>query len=156
MKILMEEKTLLLFKLGGEEFALDVAQIYEILSPQPIHHLPQAPDFLEGVISLRGRIIAVLDLSKKFQVKFEEDPSGKRFIVCRVGKFVMSLIVDCVIEVISLNVNFITPGDEFLAGIVQHIPVTGVARYGERVVPILDLEKILSEEERAKLSQTAS
>lgn len=133
---------------------MDVCHVYEVLLPQPIHPLPQAPSFLEGVISLKGRIIAVLDLAKKFRMKSGPKESQRRFIICRVNKFIVGLLVDQVREVILLNVDFVTPGSEILTVSSSGIPFAGVARFGERVIPILDPEKILSEEESVKLSQS--
>lgn len=151
-----QEKTFVIFRLSIEEFALDISYVYEVVKIQEIFPLPQAPSFLEGVIRLRNRIIAVIDLAKKFGLVQEvSEVAGKRIIICRVRKFIIGLIVDQVSEIVSLPAGTFTPAPQIFSVSATSIPVSGIARLDERVVPVLDLEKILTEEESGLLSQAA-
>lgn len=142
----------LTFNLGQEIMGLDISCVREVIKPQEIHPLPQAPEFIEGVINLRDHIIAVMDLRKKLGVKVQEERPKMRIIICRVKKFVIGLLVDSVIEVISLSKGQLQPEPEVVSGRVKDSYILGIAKGFEKVIFILDLEKILSEEETEKLS----
>jgi len=148
-----EEKQILIFGLSGEDLGLDISCVREVLKPQRIHPLQNAPDFIEGVISLRGHIIVALDLRKKFNIESSADRPQMRIIICTVKSFIVGLVVDSVSEVVSLSEDniMLSPqtaslrfGDNYVAGIV---------RLGERVITLLDLEKILTAETLEKLSE---
>lgn len=148
-----EEKQILIFGLSGEDLGLDISCVREVLKPQRIHPLQNAPDFIEGVISLRGHIIVALDLRTKFNIESSADRPQMRIIICTVKSFIVGLVVDSVSEVVSLSEDniMLSPqtaslrfGDNYVAGIV---------RLGERVITLLDLEKILTAETLEKLSE---
>jgi purine-binding chemotaxis protein CheW len=149
-----EEKQILIFGLAGEDLGLDISCVREALKPMKIYPLQNAPDFIEGVINLRGHIIVALNLRKKFNIDSLADISQMRIIICTVKSFIVGLIVDSVSEVVSLSDDniMLSPqtaslrfGDNYVAGIV---------RLGERVITLLDLEKILTAETLEKLSET--
>jgi purine-binding chemotaxis protein CheW len=151
-----QEKTFVIFRLSIEEFAIDISCVYELIKMQEIFPLPQAPPFLEGVVRLRNRIIAAIDLARKFGLSqgISED-AGKRIIICRVGKFIIGLIVAHVSEVASLPNLAFTPAPQIFSISATNIPISGIVRLGERVIPVLDLEKILTEEESGLLKSAA-
>lgn len=142
----------LTFNLGQEIMGLDISCVREVIKPQEIHPLPQAPEFIEGVIDLRDHIIAVMDLRKKLEFKVKEERPKMRIIICRVKKFVIGLLVDSIIEVISLSKGQLQPEPEVVSGRVKDSYILGIAKGVEKVIFILDLEKILSEEEADRLS----
>ena len=148
-----EVRQILAFNLMKEEFGLDISYIYEVLRPQEIHPLPQAPDFIEGVINLRGHIITVIDLRKKFNIKPTEDRPKMRIIVCKVKNFVVGLIVDSANEVINLSTEDIEPTPGVISMQVKENLISGIARIRERVIVILNLEQVLTKEEITKLSK---
>jgi len=149
----VEESQLLVFSLQKEELGINIEWVREVLPQKEIHPLPKAPDFIEGVINLRGHIIAVIDLRKKFKLSVLEENANKRVIICKIKDFIAGLIVDSVSEVLTLPEIHINPTPKIVSIQTVEGYIKGIARIGERVIVILDLEKILSEEETQKMSQ---
>lgn len=145
-------KQVLVFSLLNEELALDISCVREVLRFQEIHPLPRSPDFIEGVTSVRKNIITVIDLRKKFNIKSNADKSEMRIIVCRLNNFVVGLIVDKVKEVLTLSSQEIQPTPEIVSRQKESACIRGIARAGERVITLLDLEKILTSDEIASFS----
>ncbi len=142
-----EERQILIFDLLDEEFALDISCVREVLRFQDIYLLPQAPDFIEGVINLRGHIIAVIDLRKRFNIKIIEDRTKACIMICKIKKFIVGLIVDKVKEVIVLSQENIQPTPAVISTQIDDCYISGIARIEERVIVILNLEEILTNEE---------
>ena len=147
------ERQILVFSLANDELGLDISCVREVLRPQEIHPLPQAPDFIEGVINLRGHIIAVIDLRKRLTVKEIEDRSKMRIIVCKIKRFIVGLVVNSVSEIIALSEENIGPTPEVVSMQIEEDFMSGIARLGERIIVILDLENILTREEITRLSK---
>ncbi len=146
-------REVLVFNLENEQFGLDISCVREVLKPQgEIYPLPRAPDFIEGVVNLREHIIAVVDLRKRFNLPDRVHSSRARIIVCRIKKLVIGLMVDSVREVISLPEEQIQPQPGIVSLKMPDNYILGLAKLGERIVIILDLEKVLTEEEAEKLS----
>ena len=145
-------REMLVFNLENEQFGLDISCVREVLKPQEIYPLPQAPDFIEGVVNLREYIIAVVDLRKRFELPDRVDSSKARIIVCRIKKFVIGLRVDSVSEVMSLSEGQIQPQPGIVSLKMPNNYILGLAKIGEKVVIVLDLEKVLTEEEVERLS----
>lgn len=143
----------LAFNLLNEMMGLDISCVREVLKPHEIHPLPNAPEFIEGVMNLRGRIIAVMDLRKKFKIEAQAAALENRIIVCRVKKFIIGLIVDRVNEVVDLAEQDIQPAQTILSDKIDVGFISGIARAGEKVITLLNLERILSADETEKLSK---
>lgn len=148
-----ERRLILVFHLANQELGLDISCVREVLKPQEIHPLPQAPDYFAGVINLRGHIIAVVDLRKKFHVQPAEDKALMRVILCKINPFVVGIIVDSVSEVLNLSPRDIHPTPAIVARQMPGAYLSSIARVGEgRVISVLDLGRILTEEEITHLS----
>ena len=147
-----EEKQILVFTLANDELGVDISCVREVLRPQRTYPLPKTPHFVEGVIHLRGYIIALIDLRKKLIAKPMEGEPNKRIIVCRVNKSIVGLTVNSLREIITLTKDDILPTPEVVATQMQTNAISGIARVGERIIPILDLEHILTKNEVAELS----
>jgi purine-binding chemotaxis protein CheW len=147
-----EEKQILVFTLANEELGVDISCVREVLRPQKTYPLPRTPPFIEGVIHLRGYIIALIDLRKRLIAKPMEEEPNKRIIVCRVNKSVVGLTVNGLREIISLSKEDIMPTPEVVSTQMEADVISGIARVGERIIPILDLEHILRKKEVAELS----
>lgn len=148
-----EERQILVFHVAKEELGLDISCVREILRRQVIHPLPQTPDFIEGVINLRGHIIAVIDLLKKLNMEATEDRRDMRIIVCKIKKFIVGLIVSRVSEIITLFKKDIQPTPEVITMQIKTGFISGIARLGDRTIVILNLEDILTDQEVIKLSK---
>jgi purine-binding chemotaxis protein CheW len=127
--------------------------VREVLRPQEIHPLPKAPEFIEGIINLRGRIISVIDLRKKLNIRDIEDRPRMRIIICKIKGFIVGLIVDCVSEVVSLSKEDVQPTPAVVSMYNETAFISGIARVGERVITLLNLEEVLTKEEVAELSK---
>ena len=138
------------FRVGAELYALDIMRIREIIRPQKLTAVPKAPRFIEGVINLRGAVIPVADLRKRFDQPCDEEQRKNRVIICSVGGRIVGLLVDEVLEVRRYGRQDVAPAPQFLKGPEAEF-FLGVARRGEDLVMVLDLERILSSEERIAL-----
>ena len=147
-----EERQILVFALASEELGLDISCVREVLRPQEIYPLPKAPDFIEGVINLRGHIVALIDLGKRLHAKQKEEEPNKRIIICKVNKFIVGLMVNTLREIIALSKEDIIPTPEAVSMQMEADIISGIARVGERIIPILDLEHILTKTEFTELS----
>lgn len=145
------ERKILVFKVANDEFGLDISCVREVLRPQEIYPLPKTPDFIEGVINLRGHIVALIDLRKRLHAKETEEP-GKRIIICKVNKLVFGLTVDSLKEIIALSEEAIRPTPKVAAMQMEADVTTGLAKIGERIIPILDPAQIVTKKEAIELS----
>jgi purine-binding chemotaxis protein CheW len=147
-----EEKQILVFRIGREELGLDISCVREVLRPQEIYPLPKTPDFIEGVINLRGHIIALIDLGKRLHAEQIEEEPHQRIIICRVNKFIVGLMVNTLREILALSKEEFRPIPEVVSLQMEAEVLSGIARVGERVIPIIDLEHIVTKKELTELS----
>jgi len=130
------------FNLGGDLFAVDIMRIREIVLPQKLSSLPKASQVLEGVINLRGAVIPVMDLRKRFGMPaFAGGKSGKLLIVSLFRQLV-ALVVDDVMEVITVAVTEIKPPPDVADGVGTEY-LLGVCLSGDRLFMILDIDTLL-------------
>ena len=130
------------FSLGDKLFAVDIMRIREILVPQKLSPLPCASDLLEGVINLRGSVIPVMNMHKRFGMPVVDGaPVGKLLIVSLVRQL-LGLVVDDVLEVISVPVADIKPPIQVVSGIGMEY-ILGVCLSNNRVLMILDIDSLL-------------
>lgn len=130
------------FRMGGEDFALEVRRVIEVLKKQQIREIPEMPDFLAGVIDLRGRTVPVVDLRKRFRLP-PGDQARDRVIVLRKKREQIGLVVDDVREVIELDPEGLDPAPELLHGIGSRY-LRGIGRAGGRMIVVVDIAKMLS------------
>ncbi len=148
-----QELQLVVFNLGQEEYGLPITKVQEINRLAPITKLPQAPSFMEGVINLRGRVIPVIDLRKRFQISIGEYTDDTRVIIVEVTGQTVGIIVDAVTEVIRLSSSNIEPPPPAFILDAQYIQ--GVGKIDDRLLILLDMDKILSTQEEIALRQLA-
>lgn len=148
----VQELQLVAFCLQGEEFAVDIQKVREVLKITQITPLPQSPEFIEGVINLRGEVLPVVDLRKRFRLAGSVEAGKARIIIVEIEEGLVGLIVDSVTEVLHLTAAAVEPAPRRLgAGKAEFIQ--GVGKLGDRLLIILNLEKILSGEEQLGLEQ---
>jgi purine-binding chemotaxis protein CheW len=135
---------LVTFHLEREEFGVDILKVQEINRMVKITRVPQAPHYCEGVINLRGKVIPVIDLRKKFEMEVEEWTKNTRIIVCNVDGTVIGMIVDAVEEVLRIPSSTIEPAPE-IATSVNSDYIKGVAKLEERLLIFLDISRIAGE-----------
>ncbi len=150
-----EKRQILVFQVAEEELGLDISCIREVLRPQKIFPLPKTPPFIEGVFKLRGHIVALIDLRKKLQLKSAGVPD-KHVIVCKVNRLIVGLTVDRFKEIIPCSDENFRPTPEVVSIQMGKEILTGIATVGERIIPILNLEYILTQKEMNELATMES
>ncbi len=146
-----QELKLACFRVGEQVFAMDIMQIRQIIRPLKITPIPKAPDFVEGMINLRGMVIPLLDMRKRFDIPIERPEAETRVIIASVDRQVVGMVVDEVTEVITIPQSEVQPQPQMIAGIQSEF-LTGVCRYQDQILLIINLNAILSSEEKVKLS----
>lgn len=151
-----EKRQILVFLLENEELGLDIAYVREALRPQKVFPLPKTPSFIEGVISVRGHLVALIDLRKRLHIKPLERGIEYRIIVCKVNRFIVGLIVDRLREIIEVPKQDFKPPPEVVSIQTEERFFSGVAVVGERVIPVLNMERLLTQKEEDELSAMKS
>ena len=144
------ETQLVVFVLAKEEFACNIADVREVLKMIRITPLPRSLDFVEGVINLRGEVIPVIDLRKRFNLPSVERTDESRIIIVEVEERMVGLTVDSVSEVIRLSNKQIQEAPNHVAGEQTNL-IMGVGKIDDRMLIILNLERILTSEEQIAL-----
>lgn len=142
------------FNLGKEEFAVPILQIQEINRLVEITRVPKSPNFVEGVINLRGKVIPVLDLRKRFGLPEAELGKFARIVVVSMDNRMVGLIVDSVSEVLRLPESAVEPAPPIVAGIDAEY-IRGLGKIEGRLLILLDLSKILTQDEHRELVSVA-
>jgi purine-binding chemotaxis protein CheW len=149
------------FQVGTEQYGLEINSISEIVRPQRITPLPRMSEFIEGVINLRGTIIPIVDLRKRFALAMIHDnPRKLRMMITRGavhgaagnGKELLGLVVDGVNEVIHVAKKDIETAPEAALGASSDF-ITGMGKVADRLIILLDITRILSQQERVALAE---
>lgn len=132
----------LTFVLSGEEYGLEILSVREIIGLMNITSVPRTPDYVKGVINLRGKVIPVIDLRLKFGMAEAEHTEETCIIVVTVRNVEMGVIVDCVSEVQNISAEQIEPPPAFGTG-VETSYILGISKVEDKVTILLDIEDIL-------------
>ncbi len=142
-----ETRQYLSFKLDGEEFALDISQVREVLDLTRIIKVPQTPPFMPGIINVRGAVVPVMDLNRKFEIKDTEKTVNTRIIIGEVEiegeRTVLGVLADEVHEVLELAPAHIEPAPRIGTSLRTEF-IHGMAKHGEEFIMILDIDRIFS------------
>lgn len=138
------------FRLGGEEYGVDIAQVQEIIRMVEITHVPRAPHFMEGVINLRGQLIPIIDLRTRFGMPRIDPTKSTRIVVTEIGNKRVGIVVDSVSEVLNIPIENVEEAPEMVAGVGTEY-IQGVGKLGERLIIMLDLTMVISTEEKQQL-----
>ena len=136
----------LTFDIGREVFGIEIRVVKEIVGIQPINPLPESPDYVCGVINLRGRIIPVVDMRLKLKKDAAEYTDRTCIIVIETGRISAGLIVDQVAEVLSIGKESIAPPPELGTGISNRY-ISGIGKVGDGVKLLLDCEELFANED---------
>ncbi|MFB6347266.1 MAG: chemotaxis protein CheW [bacterium] len=140
--------------LADETYGVPISPIEDIIEMKDITSVPQTSEFLEGVINLRGSVIPVLDLRKKFQVEVSDYDRKTCIVVVKLDGILTGLIVDRVYEVIDLGDEQIDPAPNMSQQIKTRF-IAGMGKRDDDVIILLNLEKVLQEEEKKDLEELA-
>lgn len=144
----------LTFQLGKEEYGIDILKVQEIRSYEQPTRMAQAPDFIKGIIDLRGVIVPIVDLRLKLQCASAEYTAFTVVIILNVRGTVMGVVVDAVADVVALTQDAIKPAPQFQSQLDVAF-VTGIARMGERMLIMMDIESLLDSAEMGLVAQIA-
>ncbi|WP_432632015.1 chemotaxis protein CheW [Brachyspira sp.] len=137
---------LVTFRLGSGEYAIDIMQAKEIIKMEKITLIPNAPYFVEGVINLRGNIIPIIDLKKRFNLEESEGDKNTGIIIAKIEDVDMGIMIDSVSKVVSMPNSDIQPPPSMLQGIGQRY-IKGVGKMEDKLLVVLDLDKLFTNEE---------
>jgi purine-binding chemotaxis protein CheW len=146
----IQEIKVVCFRLGRDTYALDIMRVREIIKPQSLSGLPEAPSFVEGVINLRGSIIPVVDLRKKFGLTEIASDGECRLLIAVVARQPVGLIVDAVTEVVSIPVRNLQPPPSVVK-VAGYRYLIGVCLVKDVMVLLVNLDKIFADRESHEL-----
>lgn len=142
---------LVTFSIGSEEFGVDILKVIEIIRTMEITKVPKAPVFVEGVINLRGLVIPIIDLRRRFGLAEKAGDSDTRIIVIEINGMSVGFVVDSVSEVLRIPTNTVEPAPPVVAGVDSDY-ISGVGKLEDRLLILLDLDKLLSSDDLESLS----
>ena len=132
----------LTFGIASERYGISILDVREIIGMIPVRPVPHLPDFMKGVINLRGKVIPIVDLRKRFNLELKEHDKNTRIVVVDIGGNIMGMIVDSVSEVLRLPASTIEPPPEIVTGINSDY-IKGVAKLDDKLLIFLDLSKVI-------------
>lgn len=135
------------FQLGTEEYGVNISQAKEIIKPKNITNVPNTPEHVLGVINLRGQIVPVVDMKKRFSIELDssEETDSSRIITVEVNDALIGIKVDGVNEVVWLDQDKLEPAPEVAGGVRQEYLI-GIGKIEDRLLVLVDLNKILFED----------
>ena len=142
---------LVTFSIGEEEFGVNILKVQEIIRTMEITKVPRAPEFVEGVINLRGKVIPIIDLRRRFGLAPKAHDKNTRIIVIEINNIIVGFVVDAVSEVLRIPASTVEPPPPVVAGVDSDY-ISGVGKLQDRLLIMLDLDKLLSSEDMDMLS----
>ncbi len=144
-------KQLVIFALEDCSYGLDIQYVREINRMVEITPIPNAPDFVEGIINLRGVIVPVVDLSKRFELTGQAKSKETRIVVIESREHMLGLVVDEVSEVLRLSTDQIDPANNMMTSGIALDFIEGIGKLDDRLILILSPDKLFSSDERTQL-----
>ncbi len=147
-----ELNQLISFSIGEENYGVDIQTVKEVIRHREITRLPKAPSFVKGVINLRGDIIPILDLRERFGLEHKEYNEMTRVIVVEVDDKSIGMVVDSVSHVLRIGQAEIEPPPPIVGGVSEEY-LRGIGKVGEKLIVLLNIDKILTVEEKVELDK---
>ncbi|BCB95354.1 chemotaxis protein CheW [Dissulfurispira thermophila] len=141
---------LVTFTLGNEEYAVDILKVQEINRMKEITRVPNSPPYVEGVINLRGKVIPVVNLRKKFGLAEKENDEQSRIMIMDIQGITMGLVVDSVSEVLRVPSNIVEPTPPMASDISTEF-IKGIAKLEDRLIILLDMDRLLGKAEETMM-----
>ncbi|MBI5213042.1 MAG: chemotaxis protein CheW [Nitrospirae bacterium] len=145
---------LVTFTLGSEEYAVDILKVQEINRMKEITRVPNSPAYVEGVINLRGKVIPVVNIRKKFGLPEKENDEQSRIMIIDIQGITMGLVVDSVSEVLRVPSNIVEPTPPMASNISTEF-IRGIAKLEDRLIILLDMDRLLGKAEETALIEAA-
>jgi len=141
---------IIIFTLGEKEYGVDIKQVLQVIRTIEIVPVPDAAVFVEGVINFRGRVIPLVNLRKKFGIAEEGAKRGARIIIARLAGHIIGFLVDSVSDVVRIEPGLISSPDEVLKDAAY---LAGVAKINKKLILMVDIEKVLSAQDRGSIGK---
>jgi len=145
----------LAFRLGAEEYAVDILKVQEIREHDAVTRIANAPDFIKGVVNLRGNIVPIVDLRLRFNLDTREQAGAGVVIVLNIAGRVIGMVVDGVSDVVSLSADEILPAPQMGTALDTEF-LLGIGTIDERMLILLDIERLLSSDELGLIKRLAA
>ena len=150
----MDRQEFLTFTLGSEEYGIEILKVQEIRSYEQVTKIANAPEFIKGVVNLRGTIVPIVDMRIKFSLGTADYTQFTVVIILNVAGRVVGMVVDSVSDVIALNGEQIRPAPDFSSSFdVKYI--TGLGTVDQRMLILVDIERLMSGNDMALFDQAA-
>ena len=146
---------LVTFTLGSEEYAVDILKVQEINRMKEITRVPNSPAYVEGVINLRGKVIPVVNIRKKFGLPEKENDEQSRIMIIDIQGITMGLVVDSVSEVLRVPSNIVEPTPPMASNISTEF-IKGIAKLEDRLIILLDMDRLLGRAEEAVMIEAST
>ena len=150
LETMASERQLVVFDLAEEAYGVDISSVREIIRMQDITQVPRTPEFVEGVINLRGKVIPVVDLRKRFGFSTEEATKDTRIVVVDIGGQDIGVVVDAVNEVLRVAADAVEPPSSVITTADSEY-LLGIVKLAARLIILLDLEQALSSIDTASI-----
>ena len=149
----MSENQYVVFNLDKEEFGIDIMNVKEIIPYQESIHVPNTPQFIEGIINYRGNVIPIINLKRRFKLDIGETTKDTRIIVISLNEKDIGFIVDEASQTLRLDENEIDPAPDIISGVDRKY-IIGVGKIDDnRLLILIDLEKILTDDEKDEIEK---
>lgn len=145
------QNQLVVFSIGNESYGVDIESVESIIKMQEITRLPHAPEFVEGVTNLRGTVIPILDLRKRFGLTPEAPTRETRIVIVNMKDTHVGMVVDAVTQVVRVSEESVEPPPH-MSVTANSAFIRGIAKMDEMLIILLDLKKVLTIEERERLA----
>jgi len=148
----MAIQQLVKFYIADEAFGIGIKQIFQILKPQEVFKVPNTPPFIEGLINLRGKVMTVFNLRKRFNMPDKENDEDTKILVIRMDEYLLGFTVDSVSEIVRVQDEDIVETPPTLTNFDKRF-LSGVAKVEEKLILLLNLEKILTPDEENQMKE---
>lgn len=145
------ERQLVLFKLGSEEFGIDIGDVREIIKLNDVTKIPDTPDYVEGIINLRGKIVVIINLAKKLGLQYEQNLKNCRVIVTEMNQSILGFVVDECNEVIRLTGDKIEPAPPAITQKIKSEYLQGVGLLDNRLLILINIGMVIEDAEAKKI-----
>lgn len=143
----MSVRQIVIFKLGNEEYGIDIMKVVEIVLHQEIRHVPDAPSHIEGIVNLRGDIHPIYNLRRRFQMEEREADEHTKIIVLRTTEMNIGFIVDYVSEIVNIPEEDIQSAPSIINSKGEGRYIQSIAKQDNRMIVLLDIDKLVSDKD---------
>lgn len=148
----MAVQQLVKFSIADETFGIGITQIHQIIKPQEVFKVPNTPNFIEGLINLRGRVLTVFNLRKRFSMPEKENDDNTKILIVKLNDLLLGFTVDCVTEIVKIADEDIEETPPSIKSFDKRF-LSGVGKIGDKLVLLLNLEKVLTPDEELQVHE---